>query len=73
VGATHPPRHRVLWHPGGDDSARPGDAHGERPGERLLRITVDEVVGAVLDLPPREPSRDTPADARAVTAAEGSR
>jgi ADP-heptose:LPS heptosyltransferase len=67
------PRHRVLWHPGGDDSARPGDAHGERPDERLLRITVDEVVGAVLDLPPREPSRDTPADARAVTAVEGSR
>jgi ADP-heptose:LPS heptosyltransferase len=51
------PRHRVLWHPGGDDSPRPGDAHGRLPDERLLRITVGEVVGAVLDLLEREPDR----------------
>ncbi|WP_234376911.1 glycosyltransferase family 9 protein [Streptomyces sp. TP-A0356] len=40
-------RHRVLWHPGDDDSARPGDAHGRLPDERLLRITVGEVLDAV--------------------------
>ncbi|MFD5101813.1 glycosyltransferase family 9 protein [Streptomyces albidochromogenes] len=45
-------RHRVLWHPDdGDDSPRPGDAHGPLPDERLLRITVEEVVEAVRDLP----------------------
>ncbi|GAA3027339.1 glycosyltransferase family 9 protein [Streptomyces glomeratus] len=43
-------RHRVLWHPAGDDSARPGDAHGRVPDERLLRITVGEVVGAIGEL-----------------------
>ncbi|MGW7463604.1 glycosyltransferase family 9 protein [Streptomyces xantholiticus] len=48
-----PPRpyHRVLWHPDPDDLPRPGDAHGERPDERLLRITVDEVLDAVRTLP----------------------
>ncbi|OEJ28252.1 glycosyl transferase [Streptomyces agglomeratus] len=45
------PRHRVLWHPGGDASPRPGDAHGPLPDERLLRITVEEVVEAVRTLP----------------------
>ncbi|MET9514433.1 glycosyltransferase family 9 protein [Streptomyces sp. NPDC002994] len=44
-------RHRVLWHPGADDSPRPGDAHGHLPDERLLRITVEEVVEAVRALP----------------------
>ncbi|MFD7405790.1 glycosyltransferase family 9 protein [Streptomyces sp. NPDC059866] len=44
-------RHRVLWHPGDNDSARPGDAHGRLPDERLLRIGVDEVVQAVQELP----------------------
>jgi ADP-heptose:LPS heptosyltransferase len=43
-------RHRVLWHPGDGDSARPGDAHGRLPDERLLRITVAEVVQAVRGL-----------------------
>ncbi|GHE47417.1 hypothetical protein GCM10018785_16390 [Streptomyces longispororuber] len=61
------PRHRVLWHPGGDGSARPGDAHGTRPDERLLRITVDEVVGAVEALPEpgvmTTPDRGAPAPA----------
>ncbi|GAA3785860.1 glycosyltransferase family 9 protein [Streptomyces phyllanthi] len=50
-GPPADPRHRVLWHPGDDDSPRPGDAHGRRPDERLLRITVGEVVEAVRGLP----------------------
>ncbi|CAM5706226.1 hypothetical protein SALBM135S_07684 [Streptomyces alboniger] len=53
-------RHRVLWHPAGDGSARPGDAHGAEPDERLLRITPDEVVAAARELPRpegRSPSR----------------
>jgi ADP-heptose:LPS heptosyltransferase len=45
------PWHRVLWHPDGDESARPGDAHGRAPDERLLRITVAEVLDAVRNLP----------------------
>ncbi|MBT2530092.1 glycosyltransferase family 9 protein, partial [Streptomyces sp. ISL-99] len=54
-------RHRVLWHPGVDDSPRPGDAHGPLPDERLLRITVDEVVDAVRGLPdPDRPEADRP-------------
>ncbi|MFJ8077252.1 glycosyltransferase family 9 protein [Streptomyces sp. NPDC096176] len=48
-------RHRVLWHPDADDPPRPGDAHGNRPDERLLRITVDEVLDAVRTLPPPGP------------------
>ncbi|MFF6995271.1 glycosyltransferase family 9 protein [Streptomyces sp. NPDC008313] len=44
-------RHRVLWHPAGDGSPRPGDAHGRTPDARLLRITVDEVLDAVRALP----------------------
>lgn len=56
-GPPSRPRHRVLWHPAGDDSPRPGDAHGRLPDERLLRITVSDVVGAVLDLLEREPGR----------------
>ncbi|GEC05554.1 hypothetical protein SSP24_32090 [Streptomyces spinoverrucosus] len=46
-GPPPDPRHRVLWHPGEDDSARPGDAHGREPDARLLRIGVEEVVEAV--------------------------
>ncbi len=54
-GSPRTARHRVLWHPppaGGPDGAaadphRPSDAHGARPDERLLRITPDEVLGAV--------------------------
>ncbi len=45
--------HRALWHPD-DDSVRPGDAHGAAPDERLLRITVTEVLQALHRLP--EPS-----------------
>ncbi|MFJ6793145.1 glycosyltransferase family 9 protein [Streptomyces sp. NPDC091268] len=42
-------RHRVLWCPGpGEDPLRPGDAHASLPDARLLRITVEEVVEAVL-------------------------
>nr|WP_246143297.1 glycosyltransferase family 9 protein [Actinacidiphila oryziradicis] len=50
-GPPDGPRHRVLWHPGPDDPPRPGDAHGERPDERLLRITPAEVLDAVGRLP----------------------
>jgi hypothetical protein len=41
----------VLWHQDADDPPRPGDAHGDRPDERLLRITVEEVLDAVRTLP----------------------
>ncbi|MCQ4046716.1 glycosyltransferase family 9 protein [Streptantibioticus rubrisoli] len=44
--------HRVMWHGDPDGDGRPGDAHGRRPDERLLRITVDEVLDAVDGLPP---------------------
>ncbi|TMU99229.1 glycosyltransferase family 9 protein [Streptomyces sp. DASNCL29] len=44
------PPHRALWHPD-DDAARPGDAHGDVPDERLLRITVPEVLEALTRLP----------------------
>lgn len=64
-GPPADPRHRVLWHPGTDDSPRPGDAHGRHPDERLLRITVDEVVEAVRELP--EPDTD-PSYERTTTA-----
>ncbi|MDQ0845735.1 glycosyltransferase family 9 protein [Streptomyces sp. V1I6] len=50
-GPPAEPRHRVLWHPDADDPPRPGDAHGDRPDERLLRITVEEVLDAVRTLP----------------------
>ncbi|GAB2969250.1 glycosyltransferase family 9 protein [Streptomyces pseudoechinosporeus] len=55
-GPPADPRHRALWHPGTDAPERPGDAHGRRPDERLLRITVEEVVEAVRGLP--EPDTD---------------
>ncbi|MET9954103.1 glycosyltransferase family 9 protein [Streptomyces sp. NPDC006339] len=49
-GGPHSP-HRALWHPGpGPEAARPGDPHGDRPDPRLLEITVDEVLDAVLAL-----------------------
>jgi ADP-heptose:LPS heptosyltransferase len=38
------PRHVALWHGEGD---RPGDAHGTETDERLLRISVAEVLEAV--------------------------
>ncbi|MCK7624365.1 glycosyltransferase family 9 protein [Streptomyces sp. RS10V-4] len=55
-------RHRVLWHPDGDDRPRPGDAHGDRPDARLLRITVAEVLAALAALPgpDRPPARREP-------------
>ncbi|MFF8773572.1 glycosyltransferase family 9 protein [Kitasatospora sp. NPDC015120] len=37
-------RHRILWRPGRDDGDRPGDAHGEDPDPRLLRIGPDDVL-----------------------------
>ncbi|MGP4003876.1 glycosyltransferase family 9 protein, partial [Streptomyces sp. 8N706] len=49
-GPPPAPRHHVLWHPDSDEP-RPGDAHGDRPDERLLRITVAEVLAAVEQLP----------------------
>ncbi|MEW2135661.1 glycosyltransferase family 9 protein [Streptomyces sp. NPDC005409] len=46
------PRHRVLWCPrAGEDPLRPGDAHASLPDARLLRITVGQVVEAVLGGP----------------------
>ncbi|WP_030762989.1 glycosyltransferase family 9 protein, partial [Streptomyces sp. NRRL F-2664] len=43
------PKHRVLWCPrAGEDPLRPGDAHASQPDARLLRITVGQVVEAVL-------------------------
>ncbi|MFJ9037763.1 glycosyltransferase family 9 protein [Streptomyces sp. NPDC102406] len=56
-GPPPDPRHRVLWHPDPDDPPRPGDAHGDRPDERLLRVTPTEVIDAVRELPEREPLR----------------
>lgn len=50
------PRHRVLWHPGGDDRPRPGNAHGPVADPRLLRITPVEVVDAVTRLPEPGPA-----------------
>ncbi|MDX3352632.1 glycosyltransferase family 9 protein [Streptomyces sp. ME01-24h] len=41
------PCHRVLWHGDRYGDVRPGDAHGLLPDDRLLRITVDEVLQAV--------------------------
>jgi ADP-heptose:LPS heptosyltransferase len=38
------PHHVALWHGTGD---RPGDAHGQVPDPRLLKITVEEVLAAV--------------------------
>ncbi|MEU6393205.1 glycosyltransferase family 9 protein [Streptomyces sp. NPDC046939] len=55
-GPPPDPRHRILWHPDPDDAPRPGDAHGDRPDARLLRITPGEVVDAVRDLPARQRS-----------------
>ncbi|MBM7173700.1 glycosyltransferase family 9 protein, partial [Streptomyces sp. G44] len=50
-------RHRVLWHPDGTGGpARPGDAHGLRPDQRLLRISEAEVLGAVRGLPAPVPT-----------------
>ncbi|MFD4629134.1 glycosyltransferase family 9 protein [Streptomyces sp. NPDC058284] len=56
-------RHRVLWHPDGDDAARPGDAHGRLPDDRLLRITPEEVLTAARDLTEPHP-RTAPAATR---------
>ncbi|MGW7329784.1 glycosyltransferase family 9 protein [Streptomyces sp. NPDC054840] len=42
-------KHRVLWCPReGEDPLRPGDAHASLPDARLLRISVGQVVEAVL-------------------------
>ncbi|WAP54507.1 glycosyltransferase family 9 protein [Streptomyces sp. S465] len=51
--------HRALWHPDGDH-ARPGDAHGDVPDERLLRITVPEVLAALAQLPEPAPHPQPP-------------
>ncbi|MDX3233137.1 glycosyltransferase family 9 protein [Streptomyces sp. ME19-01-6] len=50
-GPPGSPLHRTLWHDTTGGEARPGDAHGDRPDERLLRITVAEVLEAVGRLP----------------------
>jgi ADP-heptose:LPS heptosyltransferase len=43
-------RHVALWK---GTAGRPGDAHGQLPDPRLLRITVDEVLAAADSLRPR--------------------
>ncbi|MDT3400437.1 glycosyltransferase family 9 protein, partial [Streptomyces sp. B1866] len=50
-GPPPSPLHRALWHGRYGDGVRPGDAHGGRPDERLLRITVPEVLAALAGLP----------------------
>ncbi|MGW7616548.1 glycosyltransferase family 9 protein [Streptomyces antimycoticus] len=55
-----PPRcalHQALWY-GDDDTPRPGDAHGAVPDERLLSISVEDVLAAVDRLP--HPTRPAP-------------
>ncbi|MFD8592375.1 glycosyltransferase family 9 protein, partial [Streptomyces sp. NPDC059637] len=53
-GPPDHPAHRVLWRPDAADRdrPRPGDAHGDRPDERLLRITAEDVLAAFDALPP---------------------
>ncbi|MFH8570050.1 glycosyltransferase family 9 protein [Streptomyces sp. NPDC017993] len=63
-GPPNLPRHRVLWHPDHIDRPLPGDAHGDRPDDRLLRITAAEVLTAVAQLP--EPDRTSAGEAEAV-------
>jgi ADP-heptose:LPS heptosyltransferase len=41
-----PGPHTVLWK--GGSAGRPGDAHGDRPDPRLLRVTVAETIEACL-------------------------
>ncbi|MES4908628.1 MULTISPECIES: glycosyltransferase family 9 protein [unclassified Streptomyces] len=48
-----PPRcelHQALWY-GSDDTPRPGNAHGDVPDERLLSISVSDVLTAFDQLP----------------------
>ncbi|MFJ6213471.1 glycosyltransferase family 9 protein [Streptomyces sp. NPDC092296] len=51
-GPPDRPRHRTLWHPDPGSPPRPGDAHGDRPDPRLLRITPTDVLQALATLPP---------------------
>lgn len=53
--------HVVLWK---GAALRPGDAHGDVPDPRLLRITVDEVLAAARSLNPVEPGRSAYVPAR---------
>lgn len=39
------PQHVTLWH---GEGPRPGDAHGDEPDPRLLKITIEEVLDAGL-------------------------
>lgn len=52
------PQHRALW------AGLRGDPHAGRVGEGLLRIGVDDVVGALDDLPRRWVSPGAPHRAR---------
>lgn len=63
-------RHTALWHPDPGDGVRPGDAHGDRPDPRLLRIGVREVLDALAALPP---APDRPAAAAPAPASAGAR
>ena len=52
-------RHRILWRPDAGDGVRPGNAHGDRPDPRLLRIRPADVLSeldALLRLP--DPGKD---------------
>ncbi|MFJ6380990.1 glycosyltransferase family 9 protein [Kitasatospora sp. NPDC092039] len=44
-------RHRILWRPERLDGDRPGDAHGESPDPRLLRIGPEDVLSELRALP----------------------
>ncbi|MDB1087848.1 glycosyltransferase family 9 protein [Streptomyces sp. ACA25] len=64
-GPPESPRHRVLYRPGPGPhppgrALRPGDAHGDRPDERLLRITPHDVLAELEALPPPGRPRSVP-------------
>ncbi|MDY0814529.1 glycosyltransferase family 9 protein [Kitasatospora purpeofusca] len=44
-------RHRILWRPDRPEDDRPGDAHGEAPDPRLLRIGPEDVLSELRALP----------------------
>lgn len=43
-------RHRALWHAPAGGPLRPGDANGPEPDVRLLRITPQDVLGALREI-----------------------
>ncbi|NUR29263.1 MAG: glycosyltransferase family 9 protein [Catenulispora sp.] len=51
-GPPQKSRHAAIWRPDPGDGPRPGDAHADVPDPRLLRISVEEVLGALADVAP---------------------